>query len=120
MNNDKERELRVDEWIWVIFIILSIFNIFGDELEKKFYREKDISSKNLSKSIFTLTVLVSFFIYVYLSYRKYQAFSRNKAEGKNTDICEMRFFASILVVIASFLYLYCQLTDKEDVNPSLV
>ena len=35
MNNDKERELRVDEWIWVIFIILSIFNIFGDELEKK-------------------------------------------------------------------------------------
>ena len=120
MNNNKEKELTIDEWIWVIFIILSIMNILGDELEKKFYKEKDISSKNLSKSIFTLTVLVSFFIYIYLSYRRYQVIQRNKQENKSTNICETRFFASILVVIASFLYLYCQLTDKEDVNPSLV
>ena len=120
MKNEKEKELVVDEWIWVIFIILSVFNIFGDELEKKFYREKDLSSKNLSKTIFTLTVLVSFFIYIYLSYRKYQVISKNKAQGKKTDICETRFFASVLVVIASFLYLYCQLNDQDDVNPSLV
>ena len=95
-------------------------NILGDELEKKFYRERDISSKNLSKSIFTLTVLISFFIYIYLSYRQYQVIQTNKQNNKNTTICETRFFASILVVIASFLYLYCQLNDKEDINPSLV
>ena len=118
--NNKEKELTVDEWIWVIFIILSIMNIVGDELEKQVYREKDISSKNLSKSIFTLTVLISFFIYIYLAYKRYQVMKIKKKEGKNIDICQTRLFASILVVIASFLYLYCQLTDKEDVNPSLV
>ena len=113
MNNQKEKELTIDEWIWIIFIILSIMNILGDELEKKFYHERDISSKNLSKSIF-------FFIYIYLSYRQYQVIQTNKQNNKNTTICETRFFASILVVIASFLYLYCQLNDKEDINPSLV
>ena len=42
MNNQKEKELTIDEWIWIIFIILSIMNILGDELEKKFYRERVI------------------------------------------------------------------------------
>ena len=118
MNNNKEKEITIDEWIWVIFIILSIMNILGDELEKKFYKEKDISSKNLSKSIFTLTVLTSFFIYIYLSYRQYQELNKNI--NKNINIYKLRYFASILVVIASSLYLYCQLTNKEDENPSLV
>ena len=35
---DRERvnELVIDEWIWVVFIILSALNITGDEQEKKY------------------------------------------------------------------------------------
>lgn len=113
-------ELREDEWVWVIFIILSIFNICGDELEKKFYMKNDNTSRELSKGIFTLTVLISFFLYIYLSYKKYKVLKYNRENNLRVDICEKRFIASILVVVASFLYLYCQVNDSDDINPSLV
>ena len=34
MNNDRLRELQIDEIIWIIFITISIINIIGDEFEK--------------------------------------------------------------------------------------
>ena len=34
-NNNILTELTVDEWIWIIFIILSILNIYGDYVKKR-------------------------------------------------------------------------------------
>lgn len=34
MNNNKINELKIDEYIWIIFIILSTLNIMGDESKK--------------------------------------------------------------------------------------
>ncbi len=118
--NEKLKDLTIDEWIWVVFIILSLFNIYGDELEKKFYREKNPNAKSLSKNIFTFTVFISFLIYFYLGYKRYKVMKFRQENNLETNICQTRFFASFLVVIASFLFLYCQLTDKEDINPSIV
>ena len=51
MNNNNElKEVTINEWIWIIFLILSIANIFGDEIEKKSLLEKkchDEKARNL-------------------------------------------------------------------------
>ena len=36
VDNERVKEIVIDEWIWVVFIILSALNIGGDELEKKY------------------------------------------------------------------------------------
>ena len=119
-DNTRIKELTIDEWIWVIFIILSIMNIIGDEFEKNFCRYHTDHDKSLSKKIFTITVFISFLIYTYICYQRYQTLNKNQSNTFKKNICETRFFGSLLVVIASFLFLYCQLTDKEDQNPSLL
>ena len=35
MNNDKIKELTFENYIWVIYIVVAIVNIYGDELIKK-------------------------------------------------------------------------------------
>lgn len=117
--NDKLTELKIDEWIWIIFIILSALNIFGDEYEKDYYIHHDVYKDSIAKKIFTFTVFISFLIYLYLAYQRYTKMKITKNQHQDTSICDTRFFASILVVIASLLFLYCQLEDTNASNPSI-
>lgn len=120
MNNSRVKELKIDEWIWGIFIVLSILNICGDELEKDFYITHNNHSASISKKIFTFTVFISLLIYLYLAYQRHEKVKSMKKNNQNTNICQTRYFASILVVIASILLFYCQLNDKTPTNPTIV
>ena len=118
---DRERvnELVIDEWIWVVFIILSALNITGDECEKKYCYNQSIHEKTRAKNIFTLTVFVSFLIYFYLAYKNCCKYQKAKYSNKDTNLISTRCLASILVVIVSSLFLTAQLKDRVATNPSL-
>ena len=120
-NIDIERvsELVIDEWIWVIFIILSVLNISGDELEKKYCYYHQETAKTNSKKIFKLTVFSSFLIYCYLAYKNCCKYQKLKLHNKDTSLIGTRCIGSILVVIASFLFLTAQLKSEEPTNPSI-
>lgn len=112
-------ELVIDEWIWVVFIILSALNINGDELEKKYCYDHLEEEKNRAKKIFTFTVFVSFIIYAYLAVKNYRKYNTLKESNQDTRLASIRSFASILVVIASSLFLTAQLEDTKATNPSI-
>jgi len=121
IEKDRKRltELTVDEWIWVVFIILSILNITGDECEKKYCRYHEVNAKSLSKKIFKITVFVSFLIYFYLSIKNYNKYKLLKENNEDVSLAISRYFASVLVVIASFIFLYAQFKDSEPIDPSI-
>lgn len=116
---DKLMELKIDEWIWIIFIILSALNIFGDEYEKDFYLCHDIYKDGIAKKIFTFTVFVSFLIYCYLAYQRYCDIKVRRQMGQYSSLNELRFVGNILVVISSFIFLYYQLETTSASNPSI-
>ena len=118
--NQKQKltELTIDEWIWIIFIILSILNIVGDELDKDYCLYQDTNEKSLSKKIFNLTVFISFIIYAYLAYRGYNRLNNAIKLNQNIDLAKSRLFANILVLIASFILLYDQIKEPLPENPT--
>ena len=116
---ERVSELVIDEWIWVIFIILSILNISGDELEKKYCFDHEEKAMSNAKKIFKLTVFVSFLIYFYLAYKNCKKFHKFNVNNRDTKLIGTRCFASILVVVASFLFLTVQLKDEKTINPSI-
>lgn len=118
---DQERvsELVIDEWIWIIFIVLSILNISGDEIEKNYCYYHEQKDKERSKKIFIFTVFVSLMIYLYLAYNNCKKYRVAKEKNEDLSTCGMRRLASILVVIAAGLYLYAHFKDTQPVNPSI-
>lgn len=120
MIDNKIKELKIDEWIWVIFIILSILNIWGDECEKDYYFHQEELKDETAKKIFTFTVFISLCIYLYLLYQRYQKVKMAKILKEDANLCEVRLFGSILVVIATILFLYCQVEEHAATNPSIV
>lgn len=122
MKNNKQekiKELKIDEWIWIIFIILSILNITGDEIEKDYYQTHNPNNKTKSKKIFQLTVLISLIIYIYLANKNYQKYKTTKQQNQDAHLQGIRLFASILIVIASAIVLYVQIKDTTPENPSI-
>lgn len=119
MKNEKIEELVIDEWIWIVFIILSALNISGDELEKKCYMTNDLTKDEQAKKIFTFTVIVSFFIYLYLAKRNYHHVERLRNNHQDSSLAEVRLLGSILIEIGVFLLLYFQLNSSSSNNPSV-
>ena len=120
MNYNYElKDLQIDEVIWVVFIFLSIINIFGDECKKSYYVDNDNEQEELSKKIFLFTLFISFIVYIYISYMKYKRLKYCYENNKDCSCAEARFIGSVMVVIASGIFLYCQLKETTPTNPSL-
>ena len=62
--NDLAR-LNFEDFIWSIFIIIALLNICGDYCEKEYIKKHDYSFKNRASNIFSITVIITFFIYIY-------------------------------------------------------
>ena len=113
MDYNRICELKVDEWIWVIFIILSILNIFGDECESKYCITNNNYHRKISKNIFTFTIFISLLIYLYLEYQRYNHLRDCLLKKQNTSIWELRCFGGFLIIVATLLFLYCQVVDSR-------
>lgn len=119
VNEKRISELVIDEWIWVVFIILSILNITGDECEKKYCYNNSIDDKIRARRIFKFTVFVSFLVYSYLAYLNCCKYREAKINNKNSDLSGIRCISSLLVVVASVLSLSAQVLDSKSINPSI-
>lgn len=120
MNKEEEiKNLIIDEVIWVIFIFLSIINLVGDECKKDYYVKSDTERETLSKKIFLFTLFVSFVIYIYVAFLKYKKVRYCYENNLDSACAEARLLASIMVVIASGIFLYCQIKESNPVNPAL-
>ena len=111
---DRIYELKIDEWVWVLFIFLSLLNIIGDECEKNYCIYKTIMKKNISKDIFIFTIFSSLVIYIYLEKKRLDKLLYSRKLNNNTFLWELRCFGGLLVIIATVLFLYCQVVDSVD------
>ncbi len=112
MNNEKEatiKRLNFENFIWVIFIIISILDIYGDELIKKSIRENDVNSDLKAKKIFTIILYVSILAYIYFLIRNYYDYKKHP----QSDLYYIRLFGSILVLTGSICFLYFQIKSTR-------
>lgn len=98
--------LNFENILWIIFIVLSILNIIGDNYEKKYVSFNDIYYKREANKIFEFTLIVTFFIYLYFLYRNYN--SMNNVSDDMRGIYEIKFLGSIFLIIGILCLLYFQ------------
>ena len=105
MNSEIFR-LNFEDFLWSIFIILAVLNIQGDYDEKKYIDSHNEIFRNESNSIFTLTLTITFFIYLYFLVRNYNFYKQVPSYQKQAYLIQL--YGSAFLVAGVCLLLYFQ------------
>ena len=112
--NEQLAELRIEDYIWIIFIFVSIAAIVSDYFEKDWLLTKNKKNYQTYKNINVTLLTISFIVYLYfvlLSYKKYKQTRHNKSI-KELFFSEVNLFAASLFLIGGLLNIYTEVKSN--------
>ncbi len=112
---DKLNELKVEDYIWVLYIVIIIASWYSNHLERKYFLNNDYSSKEKYKKIMVLIFLTLFIVYFYFAKSSYDDIIKLKASdtNKKKELTYLAFYASFLILISGVIFLYIALMDEN-------
>ena len=112
---EKLKQLKIENNIWLIYIGIIIFSWYSNYLEKEYILKKDLKSKNEYRIIiiiiFSILVLV-YFYFLNSSYKDVCNLSENDSNKKKLLIY-LSFLASLFIFIGGILFLLIALADDN-------
>lgn len=112
---EKLRQLKIEDFIWVIYIGIIILSYYSNYLERRYFVFNDIDSKNKYRSIMILIFSILIFVYFYFLYDSYKSFKDLKCndDEKKKRLVYLSFLASLLIFISGIIFLYIAYSDKD-------
>ncbi len=120
--NEKIKEIRIEDFIWVIYFFIAIFAIISDQLElDDIYKH---SKRNNAKvRTINLTILtIAFLIYIYFVYRSYKRIGNLKATATRKEViaAHASLISSLLFIAAGIFAIYAEYNSAAGENELLI
>lgn len=112
---DKLRQIKIEDFIWVVYIGIIALSYYSNYLERKYYVCNDLNSKNKYRSIMILIFSILIIVYFYFlvdSYNSVRDLNRFDAEKKKR-LVYLSFLASLLIFISGLIFLYIAISDTD-------
>ena len=106
--------LNFEDFIWIIFAIISLLNVFGNFNEKEFFKTNNEIFDEKSNLIFKFTLLLALFIYIYFFIRNPKAFI--KASTWEKELFSIKLLGSSLLIAGIICLIYFQFNEKSFVG----
>ena len=120
-NEDVESELRrlnFEDFLYIIFAFLAFINIYGDKNDKEYLKTHNKSFKDKSNTIFEITIVVTFFIYLYYLQRNYKFYQKAARENKN--LLFIKLLGSCFLLAGAICLIYFQFKQRNFIgSPAL-
>ena len=116
----KLEQLKIEDYIWVIYIGLIIMSWYSNNLERKYFIYNDETSKEKYRKIIIAIFTIAIFVYLYYlkdSYDDLVNLKLNDTDEKK-KLVFLSFIGSLLIAISGFIFLYIAIRD-EDLNVEL-
>jgi len=116
----KLKELKIEDFIWVIYIGIIILSWYSNNLERKYYIYCDEESKYKYREIIIFIFTILIFVYIYFLKDAYDSVKELKETDSDEKklLVNLSFIASLLIAISGFIFLYIAIRD-EDLNVEL-
>lgn len=111
----KTRDIRIENFIWIIYFFIAIAAIVSNYFEENYIKTKNIKNFKTYKTINITIFIIAFFIYLYFVYFNYKNVSNLKKNASKQKVLNtnINFIASILFLIGGLFYLY---TESNSLN----
>lgn len=117
MNNEiKERlkDIKIENFIWLIYIGIIILSYYSNELEKDYFLNNNINSKEKYRNIIIIIFSILLIVYFYFfldSYNDLKNLNNYSKEKQNKII--LSFIGSLLILISGIIFLFLAYTDEN-------
>ena len=118
--NEKLKDIEVENFIWIIYLLIIFLSYYSNSLEKKYYLNNDLESKEKYRKILILIFTVLVIIYLYFLKDSIDGIKDLKYNDstKKKNLVTLSFIGSLLIVISGLIFLYIAIED-EDLNVEL-
>ena len=106
--NEKLKDLKIEEYVWIIYIGIIIFSFYSNSLERKYYLTENLEIKEK----YRMTLLVIYYYFLKDSYESVQELNATDTESKK-NLTYLSFLGSLLIFISGIIFLYIAFTDQD-------
>lgn len=112
---ERIRELKTEEFIWIIYIGIIIFSFYSNKLERDYLINNNLESRDKYRQ--TLIIIFSILIVVYTYFLKESINDLKKIKPTDSDrkktLVYLSFLASLLIAISGAIFLFIAISDED-------
>ena len=115
MNNNLKRlkQIEIENYIWVVYIIIIVLSYYANYLEKDYFINNNINSKNTYRKINTFIFIILILVYSYFENDSLNSFKDKNKTPKQKEFDTLSLIASTLVLISGLIFLYIIINDDN-------
>jgi len=113
--NRKLRQLKIEDFIWVIYIVIIFMSWYANNLERKYFIYNDEVSKDKYRKTMIFIFFILIIVYLYFLKDSYDDLKKINPfdSDKKKELITLSFIGSLLIVISGFVFLYIAIMDEE-------
>lgn len=112
---DRLRQLKIEDFIWLIYIGIIVLSWIANSFERKYFIFKDLKSKENYRNLMILIFSILIIIYLYFLDDSFKDLKKlnifDSKEKKNLTF--LSFIGSLFVAISGFIFLYIIIKDEQ-------
>ena len=108
--SDILKKLDIENFIWIIYIILILLSIYSNKYEKEYYLNNNLKAKENYRKLNIFIFSTALIIYLYFfedSIKNIKTKNNNSKDMFNN----LNFIANSLILISGCIYLYIAIFD---------
>ena len=113
--NDKLKEFKAEEFVWIIYIGIIILSFYSNDLERKYFINNDLESKKKYTDLMIIIFTVLLIIYMYFAKSTLDEV-RNLKQNDSMDkkrLTYLSFVGSFLILISGIIFLYIAFQNEN-------
>ena len=113
--NDKLKQLNIEDFIWIIYLGIIILSWYSNYLERKYYINNDVHSKDKYHNINIIIFSILLIVYLYFFKSSISDLKNLKKSDsiKKKKLVYLSFISSLLITISGTIFLYIALVDND-------
>lgn len=113
--NNKLKEFKAEEFVWIIYIGIIILSFYSNDLERKYFINNDLESKKKYTDLMIIIFTVLLIIYMYFAKSSLDEV-RNLKQNDSMDkkrLTYLSFVGSFLILISGIIFLYIAFQNEN-------
>lgn len=113
--NKKLKQLKIEDYIWIIYIGIIILSWYSNSLERKYYIYNDQYSKNKYQKIMIIIFIILLFVYAYFLKDSFDDLKNLTSHDsiKKKKLVILSFLASLFIALSGVIFLYISLNNQD-------